>query len=243
MISTAHGKMTTTGFTYEFTTGNPQPPASENYNFVGYFYCFSSDRVNAGSGVTPADLNPSGLAWTSPAFQQSVVIRRYICDSVQNACVASTNSAATDLTSCNASCIKYQCVSNACVKITDGTGTTLAACNASCGAGTGTGTSTGTGNGNVAGSDQLYNPLPTNSLTDTFLMILKAFLLIVAVWAVLFIIIGGFQMVMSAGNEEAVTKARKTITWAILGVVVALLSYSMIAIVQTLLQAKINYPT
>lgn len=92
-------------------------------------------------------------------------------------------------------------------------------------------------------NDQLYNPLPTDSLVATFLSIVRAFVVILAVFAVLFVMIGGFQMVMASGNEELYTKARKTITWAILGLVVALLSFSIIAIVQNLLKANINYPT
>ncbi len=88
--------------------------------------------------------------------------------------------------------------------------------------------------------DCLYNPLPTDALTDVFLLIVKGFLGIVAIWGVMFIIVGGFRMVMAAGNEEAYTQAKKTITWAILGVVVALLSFSIMAIVQNLLHANIK---
>ncbi len=84
-------------------------------------------------------------------------------------------------------------------------------------------------------NETLYNPLPTDSLTGTILTIAKGFLAIVALWAVVFIIIGGFRMVLSQGNEEAYLAAKKTITWAVLGVVVAMLSFSIIAIVQSLL--------
>ncbi len=84
-------------------------------------------------------------------------------------------------------------------------------------------------------NETLYNPLPTESLTGTILTIAKGFLAIVALWAVVFIIIGGFRMVLSQGNEEAYLAAKKTITWAVLGVVVAMLSFSIIAIVQSLL--------
>ena len=50
-------------------------------------------------------------------------------------------------------------------------------------------------------------------------------------------------MITAAGNEEALTKAKKTIVWAILGLVLALLSFSIIAIVQDLLQSNIQTPT
>ncbi|MCL5775239.1 MAG: hypothetical protein M1333_03450 [Patescibacteria group bacterium] len=67
-----------------------------------------------------------------------------------------------------------------------------------------------------------------------FLYIVKGFLGIIGIWGVLFVIIGGFRMVMAAGNEEQYLAAKKTITWAILGVLVAVMSFSIIAIVQNL---------
>ena len=88
-------------------------------------------------------------------------------------------------------------------------------------------------------NETLYNPLPTDSLTGTILTIAKGFLAIVALWAVVFIIIGGFRMVLSQGNEEAYLAAKKTIIWAVLGVVVAMLSFSIIAIVQSLLGVSV----
>ena len=63
---------------------------------------------------------------------------------------------------------------------------------------------------------------------------------LIGIFAVLFIMIGGFRMVMSQGNEEAYGAAKKTITWAVIGLVVAVLSFSMIAIVENLLQANVN---
>jgi hypothetical protein len=209
-----NGEDTSGGFYYEFTTGNPIPPSTEKFDFIGYFYCYSQDIAAMSQSAKPNNLSIDGpgQAWTSPEFSGQTVIRRYKCDTSNNTCSATT----------------------------DGTGTSLAACQPTCGSSNGTSTpggSTGSGGAN----DQIYNPLPTDTLTETFLMILRGFILIIAIWAVLFIVVGGFQMVMSSGNEEAVTKAKKTITWAVLGLVVALLSFAIIAIVQNLLKAKINY--
>jgi hypothetical protein len=88
----------------------------------------------------------------------------------------------------------------------------------------------------------LYNPLPESDLTHAFLVIAQGLLAILGVFAVVFIIVGGFQMLTSAGNEETLLKAKKTIIWAILGLVVALMSFSIIIIVQDLLQANIQPP-
>ena len=96
---------------------------------------------------------------------------------------------------------------------------------------------------NFNNPDCLYNPLPTGNLTDMFLYIAKGFLAIIGIWAVIFIIVGGFRMVISQGNEEAVAQAKRTITWAVLGVVIAVLSFSIIAIVQDLLNVNIKQPT
>lgn len=88
--------------------------------------------------------------------------------------------------------------------------------------------------------DCIYNPLPTDDLGSTFLLIVKGFLGIVGIWAVMFIIVGGFRMVTSAGNEEAVTQAKKTITWAVLGAAAALMSFSIINIIQNLLHTAVR---
>ncbi len=111
------------------------------------------------------------------------------------------------------------------------------------GANTGAGNS-GAGAGTVDTSlkETLFNPLPSDSLTGTLLGIAKGFLAVVGLWGVVFVMIGGFKMVIANGNEEAITAAKKTITWAVLGVVVALLSFSIIAIVQNLLGANIPEP-
>jgi hypothetical protein len=90
----------------------------------------------------------------------------------------------------------------------------------------------------IQNNDKLINPIPSNELTETFLLIIKGLLGIIGIWAAIFIILGGFQMVTAAGNEEAIAKAKKTITWSVIGLVVSLLSFSIVAIVQNILQIK-----
>jgi hypothetical protein len=85
-----------------------------------------------------------------------------------------------------------------------------------------------------------YNPLPVDSLTETLLLIMRGFLGVVGIWSVAFIIIGGFRYVGSQGNEEQVTAARKTITWAVIGFAIAMLAFSIMAIVQNILQTNIR---
>lgn len=85
------------------------------------------------------------------------------------------------------------------------------------------------------GKGVLCNPLRSNTLGELMLVIMKGFILLVAAWAVLFIVIGGFRMVISQGNAESIKTAKATITWAIAGVIVSLLAYSLVAIVQNLI--------
>ena len=48
--------------------------------------------------------------------------------------------------------------------------------------------------------------------------------------AVVFIIIGGYQYITSTGSEEAAGKGRKTLTYAIIGLLVIIFSYAIVNI-------------
>ncbi len=52
--------------------------------------------------------------------------------------------------------------------------------------------------------------------------------------AVLFLIIGGFWYITSAGNEETATKGKNTVINAIIGIVIIILSYVIINVVANL---------
>jgi hypothetical protein len=53
-------------------------------------------------------------------------------------------------------------------------------------------------------------------------------LFIVGVVAVVMIIFGGFRYIISGGNASSVTAAKNTILYAIVGVIIALLSYAIV---------------
>lgn len=65
--------------------------------------------------------------------------------------------------------------------------------------------------------------------------IVQIFLGFAGAIAVIFLMLGGFQYVSSRGNEEGTEKAKKTITSAIIGIVVIVMAYAIVAIVNTLL--------
>ena len=55
--------------------------------------------------------------------------------------------------------------------------------------------------------------------------------------SMVFIIIGGYQYVMSGANEELAEKGKKTLRNAIIGLVIAILSYVVVKVVATTLGA------
>jgi hypothetical protein len=58
---------------------------------------------------------------------------------------------------------------------------------------------------------------------------------LIASVSIIFIIIGGFRLAFSQGQSEAVTAGKKTITWAIIGLVMAMLAFAIVRIVFKLL--------
>lgn len=65
--------------------------------------------------------------------------------------------------------------------------------------------------------------------------VLRWFLGITAIAAVIFYIIGGTQMLLGLGNEEAVGKGKKTIIWTSVGLMVAILAAAIVRIVINLI--------
>ena len=70
-----------------------------------------------------------------------------------------------------------------------------------------------------------------------FATVVDFMLFIVGAVAVVMLIYGGFRYVISGGNATSVTAAKNTILYAIVGVVIALLSYTIIEFVLDGLQS------
>lgn len=66
-----------------------------------------------------------------------------------------------------------------------------------------------------------------------FQTITNVLLFILGAISVIMIIIGGIRYVLSGGNATAVTAAKNTILYAIVGVIVALLAYAIVNFVLT----------
>ena len=69
--------------------------------------------------------------------------------------------------------------------------------------------------------------LQTTSLTDSVANVTNIMIMIIGVVSVIMLIIGGFRYVLSGGDQKGTSAAKDTILYAIIGVVVALLSYSI----------------
>jgi hypothetical protein len=82
--------------------------------------------------------------------------------------------------------------------------------------------------------------LGDNSFLGIMMYVIDNILLPVAgVISMLFIIIGGFQYITSRGDEELATAGRKTLTNAIIGLVIVIMSYVIVTVVINALQNKV----
>lgn len=62
-------------------------------------------------------------------------------------------------------------------------------------------------------------------------LIIRVLLTLSGMVAVVLIIIGGFQFILSRGNEEAATKGKKTLTYAVIGLIVVIMSFVIVSVV------------
>jgi len=73
--------------------------------------------------------------------------------------------------------------------------------------------------------------LGSADLKSTVVNIIQWVLGILALVAVVMIIIGGFQWMTAAGNEERIEKAKKVISAAVIGLIIVLLAWAIVIFV------------
>lgn len=73
--------------------------------------------------------------------------------------------------------------------------------------------------------------LGTADLKTTFVNVLAWLLGILSLLAVVFIIVGGLQWMVSAGDEERIEHAKKTISSAVIGMVIVIMSWAIVIFV------------
>jgi len=80
-----------------------------------------------------------------------------------------------------------------------------------------------------AGFGGIPNPLgPNSSFADLFVRIINWMAGIATTLAILMIVVGGIQYMISGGNEDKIKAARKTIQWALIGLIVVLMSWGLL---------------
>lgn len=78
------------------------------------------------------------------------------------------------------------------------------------------------------GDNAVRNPLMDSTFYGLLVRILTGFLSIAGLIAILLIVIGGFRYITSAGNEEQAESGKKTLQWAVTGLLIILLSYVLV---------------
>ncbi len=79
--------------------------------------------------------------------------------------------------------------------------------------------------------------LDTDQLISIILTIASWFLILVGLIGVIMVLWSAFQFVTAgAGKEEQITKAKKTLTYSLIGVVIAILAFSVVTFTNSLLE-------
>lgn len=81
-----------------------------------------------------------------------------------------------------------------------------------------------TGTTQIDGSD-------IHQLVDIFLRIITVLFSVAGIVTVILIIIGGIRMILSVGDPKAMQAARSSVTFAIIGLIIILLSVTIVLIV------------
>jgi cytochrome bd-type quinol oxidase subunit 2 len=69
------------------------------------------------------------------------------------------------------------------------------------------------------------------SFSQILLTVIQILLAVAGLVAVVFLIIGGFRYITAGGNEESSESAKKTITNAIIGIVIIILSFVIVRVI------------
>lgn len=79
----------------------------------------------------------------------------------------------------------------------------------------------------------LPNPLglKEGDLISVMLRVLQIVLAVVDIFALFMFILGGFEFLISGGNPNMIKKAKDTLVWATLGILVITLSYTILKFV------------
>ncbi len=82
-------------------------------------------------------------------------------------------------------------------------------------------------------------PENPGELTQFFVTVVQWFYTIIFIVAVLFILLSAFGFITSKGNPEKVAKAKAQLLYAVIGIAVALISYTIIELVRNTIEGNL----
>ena len=85
-----------------------------------------------------------------------------------------------------------------------------------------------TGGSAQDGVDSINPGGVATNLPETIQIIINVALGVIGMVAVIMIIMGGFQYTSSQGDEKKVTKAKNTIMYGVIGLIIALLAFAIV---------------
>lgn len=93
----------------------------------------------------------------------------------------------------------------------------------------------------VAALAQFTTPTTTGGLSDKSILVILQTLMnwllsLIGVLGILGFVVAGILYITAAGDEDKITSAKKTMTWSIVGVLVALLGLVMVRTVDAILK-------
>lgn len=87
------------------------------------------------------------------------------------------------------------------------------------------------------GGSPIFSGTASGGLIDAVVTIVNIFLILAGLVAAIFLIVGGVQYIISRGDDDAVTRAKNTILYAIIGLVVIGLAAAIVNFVVGAIQS------
>ncbi|EKD94016.1 MAG: hypothetical protein ACD_28C00005G0008 [uncultured bacterium] len=84
------------------------------------------------------------------------------------------------------------------------------------------------------GKDQTQEEVQNYFRNEAIPRFINGFLGLVAGFSLLALIISGIRFVIAYGEEEGITEAKKTATWAVIGFVISLFAYAIVGMINTI---------
>ncbi|QQS22854.1 hypothetical protein IPM19_04495 [bacterium] len=85
------------------------------------------------------------------------------------------------------------------------------------------------------GSLSIKNPSNSGDVSDLVAKLINWLLMIIAMVSTIVIIYAGVMLIFNQGNESRIKSAKATLTWAVIGLVVAVSAFALVNIIQSLL--------